>query len=264
MSAPGAYREWGAGRTAKVRTQKTKGQFFTPAEVAKFMFELAGAGPGWSVMDPACGDGVFLEEAVAAQCAQVWGIDKDPDAVRQCRARLGSEAVLLEQDGLAHLSDNRAPAPGFDMVIGNPPFNSLRHSESDPQVLSEFVLGRQANGRPRARQALEVLFLERFIQLCRPGGVVAIIVPDGILANSRLRYVREFVLGAAAIRAVVTLPRSTFAAWSTSAKTSVLLLEKRPAMWSDRTLLACVEGPQDFRAVLQLLRAGGKPQRDGL
>lgn len=263
MSAPGAYKEWGAGRSPELRTQKTKGQFFTPSEVVDFMFKVAGAGPGWSVIDPACGDGVFLERATAGGCAPVWGIDSDPDAVRQCRTRLGSAAVVLEQNGLVPLAAPGTPAAGFDLVIGNPPFNTLRHSESAPHVLAEFVLGRHATRRVRARQALEVLFLERFVQLCRPGGVVAIIVPDGILANSRLRYVREFIVSATSVRAVISLPRSTFASAATSAKTSVLVLEKGPAMSSDSALLASVGGFDDFPAVVDLLRGEGEPRRAG-
>jgi len=213
---------WGSGRSTKQRARKVKGQFFTPTEVVEFMFEIAGAQSGMSMVDPACGDGAFIAEAVARGCASVVGVDVDPQALALCRERVGDPAMLLEQSGLDPLDADHGD--GFDLVIGNPPFNALRHGVTDAAVLSRFALGRKGDA-VRPRQRLEVLFLERFIQLARPGGAVCIILPDGLLANTRQRYVREFVAESATVRAVVSLPRSTFAAGRTKAKTSVLLLE---------------------------------------
>jgi len=165
---------------------------------------------------------------------------------------LGDRAVLVEQDGLLPLADRRAPRGGFDLVIGNPPFNAVRHGVADPGVLSRFTLGYKPKGQVRPQQAVEVLFLERFLQLTRKGGTVAIILPDGILANSRLRYVRQLVLDASTVKAVVSLPRHTFARASTSAKTSILFMEKRRPASSDQVLLASVETDSHFAGALEL------------
>ena len=107
MSAQSHHVPWGAGRSATARAQKTKGQFFTPAPVVAFMFQIAGAEPGWSVIDPACGDGAFLAEAAALGCWPVVGVDRDPAAIDRCRDRLGKAPMLLEQDGLVPLQAAR-------------------------------------------------------------------------------------------------------------------------------------------------------------
>ena len=74
--------------------------------------------------------------------------------------------------------------------------------------------------------SIEILFLERFIQLAKPGGWIAIIIPDGILTNSNSHYVREFVSERAKVEAIVSLPRDAFKNVGTSAKTSILFLQK--------------------------------------
>lgn len=73
---------------------------------------------------------------------------------------------------------------------------------------------------------IEILFIERFLQLCKPGGWIAIIIPDGILANSTYDYVRRFIAERAKILGIVSLPRGTFKEAGTSAKTSILFLQK--------------------------------------
>lgn len=73
---------------------------------------------------------------------------------------------------------------------------------------------------------IEILFLERFIQLIKPGSYIAIIVPDGILANYNLRFVRDWLFQKTVVIAIVSLPRETFKYLGTTAKTSILFLKK--------------------------------------
>jgi type I restriction-modification system DNA methylase subunit len=73
---------------------------------------------------------------------------------------------------------------------------------------------------------IEVLFLERFIQLAKPNGWIAIIVPDGILSNSNLDYVRKFIASKTKVEAIISMPRDTFKGTGTNAKTSILFLKK--------------------------------------
>jgi type I restriction enzyme M protein len=86
-----------------------------------------------------------------------------------------------------------------------------------------------------------VLFIDRCLQLLRPGGRLLIVLPDGVLCNSGDRYVREYIMGTkdektsqfvggkAAVKAVLSLPADTFKLSGTGAKTSVLYLQKRHA-----------------------------------
>ncbi|MDO9575972.1 MAG: N-6 DNA methylase, partial [bacterium] len=73
---------------------------------------------------------------------------------------------------------------------------------------------------------IEVLFIERFLQLARPGGYIAIIIPDGVLANINLQYVREWIFEQARILAIVSLPRETFKYIGTTAKTTIIFMQK--------------------------------------
>lgn len=84
-----------------------------------------------------------------------------------------------------------------------------------------------------------VLFIDRCLQLLRPGGRLFIVLPDGVLCNSGERYVREYIMGVkdemtgqfvggkAIVKAVISLPADTFKLSGTGAKTSVLYLQKR-------------------------------------
>jgi type I restriction-modification system DNA methylase subunit len=73
---------------------------------------------------------------------------------------------------------------------------------------------------------IEILFVERFIQLAKPGGWIAIIIPDGILTNANSHFVREFMSERTKVEAIVSLPRNAFKNSGTSAKTSILFLQK--------------------------------------
>ncbi|MGY3896251.1 HsdM family class I SAM-dependent methyltransferase [Aeromonas enterica] len=86
-----------------------------------------------------------------------------------------------------------------------------------------------------------VLFIDRCLQMLKPGGRLLIVLPDGVLCNSGDRYVREYIMGSkdektgqfvggkAIVKAVISLPGDTFKLSGTGAKTSVLYLQKRHA-----------------------------------
>jgi type I restriction enzyme M protein len=124
-------------------------------------------------------------------------------------------------DALLDFANYPDLAPGsFDVVLTNPPFGSILESASLPH-LGKFEL---AEGR--ARIPMEVLGLERSLQLLRPGGRLAIVLPDSILSNPSASRVREWVQRQAKVRAVVSLPIETFAPFGAGIKTSVLIARK--------------------------------------
>jgi len=75
-------------------------------------------------------------------------------------------------------------------------------------------------------QSPEILFIERSLQLLAEGGRMAIVLPNGILNNSSLGYVREFIKQNSRILAVVSLPDGTFNSAGANPKSSVLFLQK--------------------------------------
>lgn len=148
-------------------------------------------------------------------------------------------------------------AQQFNAVVGNPPYGGMGLGETkltdelitqlakfeilpkkirdqlipadkQPSLLGdEKSFGVKPNAKNRIKSfPIEILFVDRFIQLVKPGGWIAIIIPDGILTNSNLEYVREFIASNTKIEAIVSLPRGTFKQAGTSAKTSILFLTK--------------------------------------
>jgi len=219
------------------------------------------------IIDPACGEGIFLKYVLDNKITiphQIYGIDIDPTAeTRWKELDLFGKINLYLQDGLLDTEDRKISTEHaeeivgrFDIVIGNPPYGgmgikNLNENKKLMDKIRKFELWGLAkiknNEHPTfefyydsryrnltkeeiakiERTPIEILFLERFIQLARPGKWIAIIVPDGILANTQLQYVRDWVLGKCNLKAVISLPRETFKFAGTTAKTSILFLQKR-------------------------------------
>jgi type I restriction enzyme M protein len=144
----------------------------------------------------------------------------------------------------------------FDIVLTNPPFGStvdeLDVVAIDDVAASDELVDRYVSlfgpryaemrdelqssvGKPiasmyelarRDTARTEVLFLERCLKLLKPGGRLAIVLPDGVLNNPSLGYVRDWVEQRAYLRAVVSLPPDTFLSAGASVKASLVFLQK--------------------------------------
>jgi type I restriction enzyme M protein len=227
--------------------QRQLGQYWTPEVLADFMLDIAQFQPDWKVIDPACGEGVFLKRALERGARQVVGIDIDPETLERARENLkpyGDRVRLYLQDGLLPIED---PDPywqaDYDLVIGNPPFAATGYRVRDPKILAQFELAQEPVSEPQGQSslfesdeyrpkrrkpsvAIEVLFLERFFQLCKPGGVVCLIVPRGILANRNLMYVRKWLTTRYSLRCVFDMPQEAFKSVGANALASILLVDK--------------------------------------
>lgn len=123
----------------------------------------------------------------------------------------------------------------FDFIITNPPFGSnIRQSEQ--AYLKTYQLGKKKEDWLAAKskdgdiirdsQQSEVLFIEQDYLFLKEGGMLAIVLPDGILTNSSMQYVRTQIEDWFRIVAVVSMPQTAFAANGAGVKTSVLFLKK--------------------------------------
>jgi type I restriction-modification system DNA methylase subunit len=77
-----------------------------------------------------------------------------------------------------------------------------------------------------ASTAIEVYFVERFVQLAKPGGMIAIIVPESILASDQLGALRAWLMEHLWLLAVVTLPQKVFTGVGANAKTGILFARR--------------------------------------
>ena len=235
-------------------------QFFTPQPVAAFALDALialglEAGP-FRAVDPACGEGVFLAEARRRfPDAELWGYDLDETLAEHWQkvGLNGPRTHLAVQDGLLDAPLFGIGAGGFALVMGNPPYG----------------LGM---ARPGAGEPIEALFVRRFVELARPGGWIAMVVPEGIVANSRCQRLRDWVAARAALKAVVALPESTFSRTGTRARTAVVLAQKGRGS-AGGVLMASPEPPcegkgglrQYLAQVLGTIRSGAShvPSRRG-
>ena len=113
----------------------------------------------------------------------------------------------------------------FDILMANPPFAG---DIKENRILHQYTLGFKGNGKAQSKVGRDILFIERNLDFLKPGGRMAIVLPQGRFNNTSDKYIREFIADRARILAVVGLDTNTFKP-HTGTKTSVLFLQK----WND-------------------------------
>lgn len=113
----------------------------------------------------------------------------------------------------------------FDVLMANPPFaGDIKQSD----MLSPYDLAHKKDGKLERAVARDLLFIERNLDFLKPGGRMAVVLPQGRFNNSSDQRLREFIMERCRILAVVGLHPNTFKP-HTGTKTSVLLVQK----WND-------------------------------
>lgn len=113
----------------------------------------------------------------------------------------------------------------FDILMANPPFAG---EIKEGQILSRYDLGMK-NGKTPKSVSRDILFIERNLNFLKPGGRMAIVLPQGRFNNSSDKAIREYIAERCRILAVVGLHGNTFKP-HTGTKTSVLFVQK----WDDK------------------------------
>lgn len=113
----------------------------------------------------------------------------------------------------------------FDILMANPPFaGDIKES----RILHQYELGFKSDGKAQTKVGRDILFIERNLSFLKPGGRMAIVLPQGRFNNTSDKYIREFIAEHGRILAVVGLHGNTFKP-HTGTKTSVLFVQK----WDD-------------------------------
>lgn len=133
-------------------------------------------------------------------------------------------------DGFSRLKDLRRSSKSyqefdFDIVMANPPFAG---DVKETRILGRYELGKNAQGKMQNKVGRDILFIERNLDFLKPGGRMAIVLPQGRFNNSSDKYIREYITDRCRILAVVGLHGNTFKP-HTGTKTSVLFVQK----WDD-------------------------------
>jgi methylase of polypeptide subunit release factors len=228
-------------RTTPQAERRRTGRVYTPEHVARFVLGLAGLGDASvcspTVLDPACGAGIFLVEAIeqlaAARAregatlanardaraflerveASVFGVDVDPIACSLARAAMREvvsrhvrrpvasgylDANVVEADFLMDEAvEALRPALGFAFIVGNPPYVSTTRLTAR---YKDRLRRRFASSSGRID--LYTAFMEHSLELLVAGGRLAFITPDKFLISQSSAALRAHLLARAALRVV--------------------------------------------------------------
>lgn len=201
----------------------------------------------------------------------LFGIDINPDLVRAAQMNL-----VMHGDGSTNVVQaNSLLPPGewpkevkakiqlesFDIVLTNPPFGTGPGlAIDDPHILDQFELTRFEADSPRNSMPPEQLFIERCYQFLKPGGILAIVLPDSILSNPGLAFIRRWILKRCRLIASTDLPVETFLAFGgTGTQTSVLVLQKKTE--EEMRLEEAAGRPQDYEVFMALCETMGYDRR---
>ncbi|HEV7369978.1 restriction endonuclease subunit M [Arenibaculum sp.] len=201
--------------------------------------EEQGAANGWS---PA----VLERRKRDVASRSMRGMDKDGFLTKVTKAYMaiigdGRGGIFCE-DSLNQPANWSAMTQGqirhgtFDVVLTNPPFGS-KIKVTGQQKLSQYTLAKRwriPRGGDwveeqgfRNDQTPQILFIERCIQLLKPGGRLGIVLPESIFGMSNYGYVQKYLLERYKLRAFISLPEEIFQPY-THAKTCVVILQNSP------------------------------------
>ncbi|MBN1232077.1 MAG: restriction endonuclease subunit M [Candidatus Coatesbacteria bacterium] len=234
------------------------GQFFTPRKVVDFCVNMMSPDKDALILDPACGSGGFLlnclehvkkrvEQDYEEEAYNQWhefaknnlfGIEVNEKIARVCKMNMiihdDGHTNIISTDALKEIENKDKNIKGiidlnkkidknsFDLILTNPPFGATI-KRSEKSYLNNYNLGKN-----KKNQKTEILFIERVIEFVKPvTGRIAIVLPDGILTNSSLQYVRDFIMEKCQILAIVSLPQTAFSYYGAGVKASLVFLRKK-------------------------------------
>ncbi len=185
----------------------------------------------------------------------IYGTDANPRMARTAKMNMimhgDGHGGVHHHDGLLNVNgifENR-----FDIILTNPPFGSRVEKDlkitdadkfTDQDKIDEYIkrygdaykealkqvndnVGKSLLSLYKIDNGLtEVLFIERCLNLLKPGGRMGIVLPEGVLNNSNLQKVREFVESKAKILLIVSIPQDVFIASGATVKPSLLFFRK--------------------------------------
>lgn len=168
------------------------------------------------------------EVEVATSCFR--GLDKDAFLAKVCKAYMAligdGRGGVFCANGLARPEEwsfkvqDKIGLGEFDVVFSNPPFGQDIVVKGE-RMLSQFELAHKwkrdketkewvNTGAVYEQQPPQLLFLERCLQLLKPGGRLGLVFPESLLGNPSYEHVHSFLAGRATLDAVVTMPESLF------------------------------------------------------
>ena len=232
---------------------KSKGQFYTPAEVSRIMARVVGIGPvtrqDQTIYDPTCGSGSLLLKAAyeAARGITVYGQEMDNATWALARMNMilhGHPTAELWRGNTLAAPYFKNPDNGlktFDFAVANPPFSDKAWSSGLDPANDEY--GRFAYGIPPARNG-DYAFLLHLIASLKSRGKGAIILPHGVLfRGNREADIRRNLIRRGLIKGIIGLPPNLF--YGTGIPACILVIDKETA--NTRTGIFMIDASKGFR-----------------
>lgn len=214
-----------------VEAGKSKGQFYTPAEVSRLMAQLIGitadTPSSATVYDPTCGSGSLLLKVadVAPRGLMVFGQEKDHATWALAKMNMilhGKDAADIRQgDTLADPAFRDGDAlDTFDYLVANPPFSVKSWTSGWEHDYGRF----EGYGRPPERNG-DYAFLLHMVASLNGTGKGAVILPQGVLFRGNAEAtIRKALVRQGLIRGVICLPANLF--YGTGIPACIVLLDK--------------------------------------
>ena len=212
---------------------KSKGQFYTPAEVSRILAKVVGIGPNTpqdqTVYDPACGSGSLLLKAAAEapRGMTIYGQEKDNATWALSKMNMilhGNEIAEIEKgDTITSPQFTKGDRlRTFDYIVMNPPFSVKSWNNG-----LEHDYGRFEYGRPPEKNG-DYAFLLHALTSLKSTGKAAIILPHGVLFRGNAEgTIRTRLLKQGFIKGIIGLPANLF--YGTGIPACVVILDKENA-----------------------------------
>jgi type I restriction enzyme M protein len=232
---------------------KSKGQFYTPAEVSRVMAQLLGirqamTTPATTVYDPTCGSGSLLLKVADEATTRVSLYGQEKDAATSGLARMNMilhgypTALILPGNTIADpkFKDGEA-LKAFDYVVANPPFSDKRWSTGIDPAHDRFRRFRGI-GVPPAKQG-DFAYLLHIVKSLKSTGRGACILPHGVLFRGNAEgEIRRNLVRRGYIDGIIGLPANLF--YGTGIPACIVLIDKSAA--ADRRGIFMVDASQGF------------------
>ncbi|EOF7230228.1 N-6 DNA methylase [Campylobacter upsaliensis] len=244
----------------------TAGQYFTPLNIVRFMVECFDLRQNDLVLDPSCGSGGFLLQTLQYMQEKSKKLDGEYNQKRfwhsfaeknlygiEISGGISQTAkmnMIIHDDGHTNVitadgldsfenfikKNNKFQKNTFNFIFTNPPFGSsipaskpyfedFSFAKSEVHFIDKII--DKKSPKDLSAQKSENLFLERYFEFLKEGGIVACVLPDGILTNSSLQNVRDYLLERFYLLASFSLPQHTFSNYGAGVKSSILVLKKK-------------------------------------
>lgn len=227
---------------------KSKGQFYTPAEVSRVVAKVVGitktTRQDQTVYDPTCGSGSLLLK-VAAETSRgitIYGQEKDNATWALSKMNMilhgNEDAEILKGDTITSPQFTNGNAlKTFDFAVANPPFSIKSWSNGLEQEYGRFEYGRppEKNG--------DYAFLLHILKSLKSTGKAAIILPHGVLFRGNAEAdIRQRLLKQGFIKGIIGLPANLF--YGTGIPACIIVLDKENAV--GRTGVFMIDASKGF------------------